>query len=121
MISRRDERGVALVEALIAVAVLGIAIVVFTAGLSTGSLSTARADRLSTAHELARSQMEDTKDATFQAAPASYPTVVPPTGFTVTAEASALPLGDADVQLITVNVSDATGVIYTLEGFKVDR
>jgi prepilin-type N-terminal cleavage/methylation domain-containing protein len=117
----RSERGVTLVESLIAVAVLGIAIVVFVAGLSTGTISTSKSDRLSTAHELARSQLEHTKDAAYNAAPYAYPTVVPPAGYTVTSNASAIPLGDASIQLITVDVSDATGVVFTLEGYKVDR
>lgn len=116
-----SERGVTLVETLIAVAVLGIAIVVFVAGLSTGTLSTSKVDRLSTAHELARSQMESTKDEEFVAAPHTYPSVSAPTGFSVTSEATSITLGDADVQLITVEVSDASGVVFTLEGFKVDR
>jgi prepilin-type N-terminal cleavage/methylation domain-containing protein len=122
MIARaRSERGVTLVETLIAVAVLGIAIVVFVAGLSTGTVSTSHSERLSTAHELARSQMEHTKDATYNAAPYAYPTVVPPAGYTVTSNAGAIPLGDTSIQLITVEVSDAAGVLFTLEGYKVDR
>jgi prepilin-type N-terminal cleavage/methylation domain-containing protein len=119
--ARASERGVTLVETLIAVAVLGIAIVVFVAGLSTGTISTSHSDRLSTAHELARSQLEYTKASTYSTAPTSYPTVTPPAGFGVTASASSITGGDAAVQLITVEVSDATGVVYTLEGYKVDR
>lgn len=116
-----SERGVTLVETLIAVAVLGIAIVVFVAGLSTGTLSTTKIDRLSTAHALARSQMEHTKNEAYTAAPHVYPSVTTPTGFSVSSEATSIALGDAAVQRITVEVSDATGVVYTLEGYKVNR
>jgi type II secretory pathway pseudopilin PulG len=117
----QSERGATLVETLIAVAVAGIAIVVFVAGLSTGALSTSKVDRLATAHELARSQMEHTKHEPFVAAPNTYPSISAPSGFSVSSEATSLPLGDASVQLITVEVSDDTGVVYTLEGYKVDR
>jgi prepilin-type N-terminal cleavage/methylation domain-containing protein len=116
-----SERGVTLVETLIAVAVLGIAIVVFVAGLSTGTLSTTKVDRLATAHELARSQMEHTKNEPYNVAPFTYPSVSPPAGFSVSSEATSVALGDAAVQLVTVEVSDAAGVVYTLEGYKVDR
>jgi type II secretory pathway pseudopilin PulG len=112
---------VTLVETLIAVAVLGIAIVVFVAGLSTGTISTTRADRVSTAHELARSQMEATKSEVYVAAPHTYPSVSAPAGFTVTSEATDIALGDAAIQLITVEVSDSAGTVFTLEGYKVDR
>ena len=47
MIARlRSERGVTLVEALVAVGILGTALVVFLAGMSTGLLTTSQADRL---------------------------------------------------------------------------
>jgi prepilin-type N-terminal cleavage/methylation domain-containing protein len=119
--ARSSERGVTLVETMIAVAVLGIAIVVFVAGLSTGTITTSKVDRLATAHELARSQMESTKDEAYVAAPHTYPSVTSPTGFAVTSEATSISGGDAAVQLITVEVSDGTGVVFTLEGYKVQR
>jgi prepilin-type N-terminal cleavage/methylation domain-containing protein len=122
MIARlRSERGVTLVETLIAVAILGAAVVVFLAGLSTGTLATAQADKLSTAHELARSQMELTKAAAYSAAPHTYPTVTPPTTYGVSAVASTISEGDADVELVTVQVTKDGVAVYTLEGYKVNR
>ena len=117
----RSERGVTLVEALVAVAILGAALVVFLAGMSAGLLSTSQSDRLSTAHELARSQMEYTKAAAYNAAPYAYPTVTPPSGYAVSANASAISGGDANVQLITVQVTKDSAVVYALEGYKVNR
>ena len=117
----RSERGVALLEALVAPAILGMTLVVFIAGLSTGLLSTGQSDRLSTAHELARSQMEYTKAAAYNAAPYSYPTVTPPTTYGVTAAASAIGGADANIEMITVQVSKDGSVVYTLEGYKVNR
>lgn len=117
----RSERGVALVEALIAVAILGMTLVVFIAGLSTGLITTGQSDRLSTAHELARSQIEYTKDAAYVAAPHSYPTVIVPATYGVTSTASAISGGDANIQLITVEVTKDAIAVYTLEGYKVNR
>lgn len=117
----QSERGVALVEALISVAILGMTLVVFVAGLSTGLITTGQSDRLSTAHELARSQIEFTKDAAYVAAPHSYPTVTVPTTYGVTSTASTISGGDANIQLITVQVTKDAIAVYTLEGYKVNR
>ncbi len=117
----QSERGFALVEALVAVAILGMTLVVFIAGLSTGLLATGQADRLSTAHELARSQLEYTKNDTYTAAPYTYPTVTPPTSYGVTSVASSLGGGDARIELITVTVSKDGLAVYALEGYKVNR
>ena len=117
----RSERGVTLVETLVAVAILGAALVVFLAGMSAGLLSTSQSDRLSTAHELARSQMEYTKAAAYNAAPYAYATVTPPSGYAVSANAIAISGGDANVQLITVQVTKDSAVVYALEGYKVNR
>jgi Tfp pilus assembly protein PilV len=117
----RSERGVALAETLIAIAILGMTLVVFLGGLSTGLLATGGADRLSTAHELARSQLEYTKSAAFSAAPYSYPTVTPPSGYSVTAAATTISEGDANIELITVQVSKDGSVVYSLDDYKVNR
>jgi prepilin-type N-terminal cleavage/methylation domain-containing protein len=116
-----SERGVSLVETLVAVAILGTALTVFMTGLSTGLLATARADRLSTAHELARSQMERTKAEPFVAAPHTYPSEPAPAGYAVTSAATDADNGDPAVQLITVEVSKDGALLFTLEGLKVDR
>jgi type II secretory pathway pseudopilin PulG len=122
MIARlQSEQGFTLVEALVSVAILTTALLVFILGLSTGILSSGQSDRLSAAHELARSQMEYTKELPYQAAPAAYATVTPPATFGVSAAASSIPLGDPDVQLITVGVTKDGVTVYTLEGFKVNR
>ncbi len=117
----RSEAGVTLVESLVAIAILGTTLVVFLGGMSTGLLSTSQSDRLSTAHELARSQMEYTKAATYSAAPFTYPTVTPPPGYGVSAAASAIAGGDAKIELVTVQVTKDSVVVYSLDGYKVNR
>jgi Tfp pilus assembly protein PilV len=122
MIARlQSEQGFTLVEALVSVAILTMALMMFLLGLSTGVLSSAQSDRLSSAHELARSQMEYTKELPYQAAPVTYATVTPPTGYTVTASASNVPGGDAEIQLVTVAVMKDGIPVFSLEGFKVNR
>jgi type II secretory pathway pseudopilin PulG len=124
MIARlRSEQGFTLVEALVSVAILTLALVVFISGLSTGVLSTSHSDRLSTAHELARSQMEYVKELPYQPAPATYATVTPTAGYTVSAAAADLPgvVSDASIQLVTVSVAKDGAPVFTLEGYRVDR
>jgi Tfp pilus assembly protein PilV len=117
----RSERGVALAETLIAVAILGLTLVVLISGLSTGLLATGNADRLSAAHELARAQIEFTKAGAYNAAPYTYPTVTPPTGYSVTSSATSISGGDANVELVTVQVSKNGAVVYSLDDYKVNR
>lgn len=117
----RSEAGFSLVESLVAVAILASALVVFLGGLSTGALATSNADRLSTAHQLARSQMEATKAEPYVAAPHAYPSVAAPATYAVTAAATTLAGGDASIQLITVTVTKEGAPAFTLEGYKVDR
>ena len=122
MIARlQSEQGFTLVEALVSVAILTLALTTFLLGLSTGVLSASHSDRLSAAHELGRSQMEYTKELPYQNAPVAYATVVPAAGYTVSANASSIPEGDADIQLITVNVTKDAQVVFTLQGYKVNR
>jgi Tfp pilus assembly protein PilV len=117
----RSERGVALVEALVAVAIAGTALVMFLSGMSAGLLSTSQSDRLSTAHELARSQVESTKAATYHAPPYTYASVPAPSGYSVSATANSIAGAGAGIELITVTVTKDGAAIFTLEDYKVDR
>lgn len=115
------ERGVTLVETLVAIAILGAALTAFLGGLSTGSIATSGSERLSTAHEIARSQIEYVKSLPYAAPPASYPAVSTPPGYAVTADASSIAGADADIETVTVTVTRDGNVVYVLEGYKANR
>jgi Tfp pilus assembly protein PilV len=117
----RSERGVALVEALVAVAIAGTALVMFLSGMSTGLLSTSQSDRLSTAHEIARSQVESTKAATYHAPPYNYPSVPAPSGYAASSTSSSISGAGAGIELITVTVTKGGVIVFNLQDFKVDR
>lgn len=122
MIARwHSEAGFGLVESLVALAILGSALVVFLGGMSTGLLSTSQSDRLSTAHELARSQMEFTKADAYYAAPHTYASVAAPSGYAVSAEATSISGGDPNIEQVTVQVAKGAAIVYSLEGYKVNR
>ncbi len=113
-----DEKGVGLVESLLAVAIVGVALVAFLAAMSTGSMAVATADRRVTAENLAWSQMEDTLG---QAYAASYSTITEPAGYAIAITVSGVDGRDQnEIQKITVEV-DHDGGAVTAEAFKVNR
>lgn len=116
-----DESGVGLVETLVAVAILGVTVSTLLAGVSTGAFGVAATGERVTAQNLARSQLEHTKDQPFQALPASYPTVTPPSGYDVDVDAAAIPGADGAIQEITVTVSRDGDTVETASDYKVDR
>jgi len=115
-----SERGVGLIETLIAVAITAIAITALLAALSTGSMAVQKSDERVTAENLARAQMEYTKGLAYLTAPASYATIAAPSGYSISAEATSISGRDADIQKITVTVS-YNGDTFTGEDFKTDR
>lgn len=115
------QEGVGLVETLVAVAILGVTLVTLLAAISTGSIGVATTEERVTAENLARSQLEYAKSQSYLTAPASYATVTPPVGYTVSAEATSIPEGDSSIQKITVTVTRDGDTLLTTEGYKVDR
>ena len=115
------QEGVGLVETLVAVAILGVTLVVLLAAISTGSTGVATTEERVTAENLARSQLEYTKSQPYSTAPASYATVTPPAGYAVSADATSIPEGDSSVQKITVTVARDGDTLLTVEDYKVDR
>ena len=62
----KDERGISLIEVLIALAILGLVAAAFLSGLATASRAIIIADERTTAESLARSQMEHVKNQEYQ-------------------------------------------------------
>ena len=117
----RSEAGIGLVEVLVATAILALTLVAFLSALSTGSLGVGTSEERVVAENLARSQLEYTKSQAYLAPPASYATVTPPAGFSVSADATSIAEGDSAVQRVTVTVSRGSDTLLVIEDFKVDR
>ena len=141
----KDEKGVGLIEVLIALAILGLVAVAFLSGLTTASRALIIADERTTAESLAKSQMEYVKQQPYEfAADDSQVEYEPisgiPAGYTIcsisragtTASSThpgyfisvdADPLHDPDdgIQKITVVVKHGDKEVITLEGYKVNR
>ena len=118
----RGETGIGLVEALIAVGMLGLALTALLSAVSTGSMAVSRTEERVTAENLARSQLEYTKSQLYQPLPASYVTVTPsPDDYAVAVTADVAPGGDSSIEKITVTVTRNGKEMLVAEDYKVDR
>lgn len=128
----RDQKGVALVEELVTIAIIGIGVVILVAMITTGVLGARQIDDKVSAEVLARSQLELIKDAAYQADPISspYPAVAALPGYAVTLDIDYWHAGNANfqsglrndgLQRITVSVSSGGSTLFQLSDYKVDR
>ncbi|HHX44133.1 MAG TPA: type II secretion system protein [Chloroflexi bacterium] len=133
----RDDRGSTLVGELIALAIVGTALVALLSGLSTSSFGVRLVEHHVSAETVARNQMEAIKAAPYQPNPTAvpYPTVAVPPGYHLDIEVSywvtathtfapALPDTDGGLQRIRVAVhslSDPDSTAFSLEGYKGNR
>jgi len=114
----RSERGISLVEAVVAVAILGGGVLTMILSVSGGALAVQENDHEVVAQSLARTQMEYIKNAGY--AP-SYATVSAPAGYNIAVGIGAVPGGNANIQKITVSVTLDGAVIMTVVDYKVNR
>jgi type II secretory pathway pseudopilin PulG len=115
-----SQRGIGLVETLMAVAILGTAVVAFATALSAGSIAVGEHDGLSAAQGLAQSQMEYIQSYAFSPE-GVYPLINAPEGYSISVGASAVPGADAGIQKITVTVDRYGEEMMQVEDYKVDR
>ena len=118
---KKKENGFALVEALIAVAVLGGGILTMVLAMSGGAMAVRENDRQATAQSLARSQLEYVKNCSYNATATTYPVISTPAGYGISVGVSAVPGGDSDIQKITANITEGGTLIMTAEDYKVNR
>ena len=117
----QDQRGLGLAETLVAVAILGTAVVSFVVSLSTGSLAVNEQDKETVAQTLAQSQIEYTKNYAYNPAAATYPAVAAPAGYSITVGVSSVAGTDSNMQKITVNVLRAGSSVLLVSDYKVNR
>ena len=120
------ESGMAFLETLVALALLGIIAIVFLSGLATTIKANVIADERTTAESLARSQMEWAKQTNYIYDTAGYsPAAIPAdedyAGYAAIITAEPLHSPDEGIQKITVTVTRNEEEILILESYKVDR
>jgi Tfp pilus assembly protein PilV len=118
LLKARSESGVSLVEAAVALAILGGGVLTMILSISGGALAVQENDQEVVAQSLARTQMEYIKNADYAVA---YSTVSAPAGYGIAVGVSAVPGGNANIQKITVNISLDGAVIMTVVNYKVNR
>ncbi|MBI2836561.1 MAG: hypothetical protein HYX85_02580 [Chloroflexi bacterium] len=110
------ERGAGLVESLIAVAILGTALVAAISALSTGSLAVRVAGQDTMAQSLARTNLEAIKAISYNET-GTYSAVIEP-GYDVSIDFS--PIAD-NITKVTVTVSRDGATLLAVEDYKVNR
>ncbi|MER8185829.1 type II secretion system protein [Kitasatospora sp. NPDC094015] len=110
----RGEEGETLVEALVAVALMGVAFVAVLGGVGTAMISSATQQKVTGADSLIRSAADTVVGDPYVPCAGSYGTPTPPAGFTVTVEveywdgtgafAPRCPAADTGVQKVTLTV-----------------
>lgn len=121
-----NKAGLALIETLVALAILGIIAAAFLGGLATASKATFIADEGTTAQSLAQSQMEYAKTLDYVYSATEYPPAPIPGGedyadYSATIDAEPLHDPDQGLQKITVTIEHQGKQVITLESYKVDQ
>ena len=116
----QDQKGLALPESIVAVAIIGVGVVAFVSALSAGSIAVREGGQEVVAQRLARTQLEYIKSCPYDT---SYSKVDEPEGYTISGGVDSIPEaeGDTDIQKITVTILRDGDSIMTVEDYKVNR
>lgn len=116
----QDQRGLALPESIVAVAIVGVTVVAFVSALSAGSIAVREGGQEVVAQRLARTQLECIKGGPYDT---TYSKVDEPEGYTISVGVDSIPEaeGDTGIQKITVTILRDGDSIMTVEDYKVNR
>ena len=117
----RDERGITLVESIVAIAILGGGVLTLVLTMSGGALAVRENDQQAIAQGLARTQLEYVKNCPYEPGASTYPAVSVPDGYGIAVGVTTVPGGGTDIQKITANVTRDGAVIMTAADYKVNR
>jgi type II secretory pathway pseudopilin PulG len=117
----QHERGLGLVESIIAVAIVGAAVVSFVVAMSSGTIAVREGEQGMVAQSLAQTQLEYVKSYPYDSGATTYPTVDTPEGYTTSVGVASIPGTDTDIQEIMVTISRDGEDILTVEDYKVNR
>jgi len=117
----QGQKGLGLVESLVAVAILGTAVTAFIVALSAGSIAVREQEEQVVAQGLAQTQLEYVKSYSYDTEATTYPTVDTPGGYAISVVVNSIPDTDADIQKITVTIFHHAEDILAVENYKVNR
>lgn len=117
----REESGIGLVEALVAIAILGVGVTAFITDLSVGSVGVNIQSEEVVAQGLAQTQVEVIKNAEYDPTGAAYTPISAPTGYAVSVNTNSAIYSNNNIQKITVTINHSGSDIFTIEDYKVNR
>jgi len=117
----RSELGLGLIDALVALAILGTASAAFVAAIGTSSIMAGDVKVDMTAESLARSQLEYVKALPFDKNANDYPSITTPDGYSISTDVDDVPGADKDIQIVTVTVSRSGETLLVVEEYKLNR
>jgi len=120
-IPAQGQKGLGLVETLVAVAILGTSVVAFVVALSAGSIAAGEQEKETVAQSLAQTQVEYTKNYPYNPGASTYPTIAKPTGYTISVGVSSVPGTDVNIQKITVTILRDSVNLLMVSDYKVNR
>ena len=115
------QKGLGLVETLVAVALLGTSVVAFVVALSAGSIAAGEQEQETVSQGLAQTQVEYTKNYPYNPGAGTYPAIAAPAGYTISVGVSSVPGTDVNIQKITVTVLRDSVNLLMVSDYKVNR
>ena len=119
--STRSDRGFVMIEMMLAVGIVGTAMLAVVTSFSTSAKNSSFIDDAATAEWLSTSQMELVRAATFVLTPGTYTNVTAPTGFGISNVTAAVTGGDTNLQIVTVTVTKDAVIVFEASTLKVNR
>ena len=121
-----NERGMTLIEVLVALGILAVVGATFITGITVASKGSMVSQERVSAESLVKSQMEDTKAQDYDPEATTYDTIDLPAdldaqGYDISVFAQPLYSPDDDIQRITVTVTRNGETLFTLVDYKVNR
>ena len=122
----RKERGMTLVETIVALAILGTIVLVFLGGIIGSTKAAGILDEKATAESLAQSQMEYVQNTAYAAGATQYtaasiPSISDYSGYSANITVAPVHATDDGIQLVTVSIQRSGKSVATLVGYKVNR
>ena len=116
----RNERGISILEELIALAIIALSLTIFVGGLSVSSAGVGTVHKRVSSENLARAGLEQIKNVPYEIGEGAYEAAiaevpVPVSGYSLVVATQTL---TNSLQLITITVMSGEQTAFVMEGYK---